>query len=115
MPGHMLPEFPVLCTLGLAGDLDIPINNRQLASCCTSFGIRLDGAHSAYSDAMATAQLLASCLRLAAEEGLCTIEDLGCHESYPKTWPKVPKLGGVCDEEMRRFFVHPIQIIFPVL
>jgi DNA polymerase-3 subunit epsilon len=91
--GHMLPEFPVLCTLGLAGELDIPISNRQLVSCCAHFGIRIDGVHSAHSDAVATAQLLAACLKLAAEAGLRTIEDLGCHQLFPPTWPKLPKSG----------------------
>jgi DNA polymerase-3 subunit epsilon len=56
--GIRLPEFPTICTLNLAAEIDGSIPSRRLVMLCNHFGIPLMNAHSAYADAEATAKLL---------------------------------------------------------
>ena len=57
--GIGLPELPVMCTMRLAPQYLSGLPARSLAACCSTAGIRLDGAHAAAVDAHAVAQLLA--------------------------------------------------------
>lgn len=57
-------DSDALCTMHLASTF-LPGAGRGLKDCCAAFDIELTNAHSAGADAMATAQLLASYLRMA--------------------------------------------------
>jgi len=65
-----------VCTLALCGYLAPPPLNGRLSSCCAAIGIRHDQAHSALSDAHATAQVLHAIIR---NMGCAGLEELGCH------------------------------------
>lgn len=56
-------DLSALCTMQLASKL-IPGAGRALADCCAAFDITNDNAHSALSDARATANLLSEYMRL---------------------------------------------------
>lgn len=56
--GITLPRLPAVCTMQLARDLQLPLRNHKLATCCAHFGIVIDGAHAALADARATGRLL---------------------------------------------------------
>jgi DNA polymerase-3 subunit epsilon len=58
--GIRLPELPALCTMRLAPDYLPSLPRRSLAACCAAAGIPLATAHSALSDAQATARLFAA-------------------------------------------------------
>lgn len=60
--GHPLPSIPCLCTMRLAGLADPSIPGRKLETLCSHFGISLHDAHSAYWDAVATADLFSLCV-----------------------------------------------------
>jgi DNA polymerase III subunit epsilon len=77
--GYILPEFPTLCTMSLAG-------GGQLSQCCIDYGIPFDGeAHEALNDARAAAQLLA--LLLKDSPRLCAD-----YRRLPLiSWPRPPK------------------------
>jgi DNA polymerase-3 subunit epsilon len=62
--GFGLPDAAVLlCTMQLARRADPDLPGRKLSVCCSHFGIRQHGSHSAYHDAEATARLFIECLR----------------------------------------------------
>jgi len=61
--GSGLGTPPSVCTLALCGYLVPPPLNGRLSSCCAAIGIRHDQAHSALSDAHATAQVLHAIIR----------------------------------------------------
>ncbi|MBL9088797.1 MAG: hypothetical protein JNM10_16785 [Planctomycetia bacterium] len=92
--GTMLPVFPSLCTLGLASALRLGAPSRRLADCCRAVGVPIDDAHSALGDARAAGGLLTACLRVACDQGIASLADLGC-ESSPDGlhWPEIPRSG----------------------
>lgn len=78
--GHRMPSSPTLCTMRLAGLLDIAVPGRSLHACCRFFDIPVDeaSAHGAARDAEAAARLLLHLLREARAWGISSIEELGC-------------------------------------
>lgn len=78
--GLSLPAGPVLCTMGLASHLGVPVAGRSLGACCAFYDIALDcgRAHGAETDAQATARLLLCLLREAGAQGIENLADLGC-------------------------------------
>lgn len=78
--GLSLPNGPVLCTMGLASHLGVPVAGRSLGACCAFFDIPLDRrrTHGAEADAHATARLLLCLLREADAQGINSLSDLGC-------------------------------------
>ena len=80
-----LPQFPALCTLSLGSLVQPGASGRSLNACCEHLGIDLTDAHTAAADARATAQVLASYLRMAVERGCRTLDDIGC---VPLEWPE---------------------------
>ena len=92
--GALLPAFPSLCTLELASALRLGAPSRRLADCCNAVGVRIDDAHSALGDARATSGLLTACLRVASDQGIASLADLGCG-ALPNGlhWPEIPPSG----------------------
>lgn len=78
--GLSLPDGPVLCTMGLASRLGVPVPGRSLGACCAFFDIRLESgrAHGAEHDAQAAARLLLCLLREARARGIDSLAGLGC-------------------------------------
>ncbi len=78
--GLSLPAGPVLCTMGLASHLGVPVAGRSLGACCAFYDIALDSswAHSAETDARVTARLLLCLLRDAHAQGIESLAGLGC-------------------------------------
>jgi DNA polymerase III epsilon subunit family exonuclease len=76
--GLVGPPGPMLCTMGLAGRLGVPVRGRSLATCCKHFAISLERQHGAEHDAQATARLLLCLLREAQVQGLDSLDALGC-------------------------------------
>jgi len=76
--GFSLPEIPTLCTMRLAG-------GGSLSRCCSDFGIHVVGdAHSAKSDALASAQLLALLLKES------NFEEWEALIARTIAWPEIP-------------------------
>jgi DNA polymerase III epsilon subunit family exonuclease len=71
---------PTLCTIALMARLGMPAAGRSLRSCCEAFAVPYDpsAAHGAERDARAAARVLLCLLREARDQGLSTLEDLGC-------------------------------------
>ena len=89
-----IPEFPMLCTLGLVSTLGLDVASRKLADCCEAVGVDARDAHSALGDARATAGLLTALLRAASDEGVTSLSDLGCSCSPSGDgWPEVTRSG----------------------
>lgn len=85
----------VLCTLQLARQLVPEARNKKLGTLCTHFGIRPDGAHSAYADTAATVQLLFHLLGRLGDWRLLTPQQLGVTGQLrdASKWPKVQPSG----------------------
>jgi DNA polymerase-3 subunit epsilon len=83
--GLSLPAGPVLCTMGLASHLGVPVAGRSLGACCAFYDIALDfgRAHGAETDAQATACLLLCMLREARAQGIESFAGLGCTAPPP--------------------------------
>ncbi len=60
--GHLLPEFPCLCTMKLARHVDGNIPGRKLEVVCGYLGIALSQTHEAMSDCAATVELFKTCV-----------------------------------------------------
>ncbi|MFO0931353.1 MAG: exonuclease domain-containing protein [Planctomycetota bacterium] len=92
--GALVPAFPSLCTLEMASALRLGAPSRRLADCCSAAGVRIDHAHSALGDARAASGLLAACLRIAGDQGIASLADLGC-DVLPDGlhWPAIPRSG----------------------
>jgi DNA polymerase III epsilon subunit family exonuclease len=71
---------PTLCTIALAARLKVPVAGRSLRACCATFGVPYDEAavHGAERDARATARLLLCLLRVAREQRIASLAELGC-------------------------------------
>lgn len=75
-----------ICTMSLASQLD-SYSGRKLIDCCDSFGIDgPDEAHTALSDARATARLLTACLATAGDR----LHDPPWHSDRLIEWPTIP-------------------------
>ncbi len=55
--GIMPPSFPILDTLAYARHSELSVDNNKLSTLCKYFGIKNEAAHTALSDAAATAEL----------------------------------------------------------
>lgn len=55
--GIPLPSVPSICTMQLVRELGMDLPSHRLSNCCAAFGIPHSDAHSAISDASATASL----------------------------------------------------------
>jgi DNA polymerase-3 subunit epsilon len=102
-------ELTVLCTMRLAGTL-LPGNGRSLSACCEAFDINNAQAHSALSDASATAELLKAYMlqepRLPAwRDSLQSVND--------RAWPHLMVIDGV--GKSRRAFSPELTFVEVVL
>jgi DNA polymerase III epsilon subunit-like protein len=93
--GVFLPAVPCLCTLEMSYRLEPGLTNHRLATCCAAFGLVYDGSHSAIVDARAESELLRRFLVIAEDEGMKTLEALGCRPvRFPtEEWPHLPPSG----------------------
>jgi DNA polymerase-3 subunit epsilon len=55
--GYRSPWLPSICTLSASNYYQPHLSRRRLADCCEDIGVRVENAHSATGDAIATAQL----------------------------------------------------------
>jgi len=102
--GFGLPDDAVLlCTMQLAKRADPDLPGRKLSVCCSHFGVRQHGSHSAYHDAEATAGLFFECLqRITAGASSFGVEPPPpARESWP-TLPLSRKTLTRSDAELRR-------------
>ncbi len=92
---YALPDVPFLCTLHLSHRVGGALPRRRLSVCCEHAGIPVDGAHDALNDATATARLLVHYLARATDEGVATLDELGCDKAaWPApSWPPWPPTG----------------------
>lgn len=93
--GHTPPDFPCVCTMRLTHTVDPLAPGRRLSQICEHFGIRLHGAHSAYADARATAELLGACLESLRQQGRLSMAELGVSDTtvLHENWPQIPPGG----------------------
>jgi DNA polymerase-3 subunit epsilon len=93
--GVFLPAVPGLCTLELANRFESDLASYRLAACCRAAGIFYHASHSALGDARVEAELLRRYLLRAEEEGLWTLDALGCDPSvFPlEDWPLLERTG----------------------
>jgi DNA polymerase-3 subunit epsilon len=56
--GVALPAVPALCTMRLARETALPLDDHKLGTCCAHFGLEFRDAHAALADARVTARLL---------------------------------------------------------
>lgn len=92
--GAALPAFPGVCTLALGSRVHSGMPKRRLAACCASFGVALPSAHTALSDARATAGLLKAYTDIAWRSGDRSLARLGCEPlSWPAAVPEIPRTG----------------------
>jgi DNA polymerase-3 subunit epsilon len=75
--GVEIPEVPSLCTMNLFGYLGPAAESHKLCHVCAACGVTNDCAHSALSDARATAQVLAYLLRESRDFEVSSLVDLG--------------------------------------
>ena len=59
--GHEIPPSGLLCVNELARDVAPDLPGRKLEICCKHFGVPLSESHTAYADAIATANVLREC------------------------------------------------------
>lgn len=71
-----------ICTLGLADRFGL-VGERSLPACCEAFGIEMTDHHAALSDAVATAMLLRSYMRLAGGPHQLAVADPVRTEPWP--------------------------------
>ena len=93
--GSALPDCPRLCTMQLARKADPAIPSRRLGELCNHFGINLGHAHSAYHDALATAELFAVCLSKLGGWSHLSLSGIGV-KGTPlgrDHWPSIPPSG----------------------
>ena len=86
--GLTLPPVPSLCTLILSQRLQPGTAGRRLAALCGRAGIEIGDRRHALDDARATAKLLAQQIELATEQGIRSLEALGCQ---PSAFPELPE------------------------
>lgn len=98
--GLELPDYPALCTLRLA--VAMGAQSRQLMALCRQFGIPLRNAHSALSDAWATARLLSVYMAMLLARGAYTLGALEVTTPHPplSAWPRVSATGRAFDRTM---------------
>jgi DNA polymerase III epsilon subunit family exonuclease len=78
--GRPVLRGPTLCTIALAARLQVPVAGRSLRACCATFGVPYDETvvHGAERDARVTARLLLCLLRVAVEQQISSLAELGC-------------------------------------
>ncbi len=93
--GHDIPSLGLLCINEVARDVAPDLPGRKLEVCCTHFGVPLADAHSAFADAVATAEVLHECFRK-TNLNLSTLLghlDLRPFPSASDIWPGVKANG----------------------
>jgi len=104
--GHSVPaDIVSLCTMQLARDF-LPGAGRSLTDCCAALDIDLDGGHSAATDALATARLLAAYVAAADAPEFWTTH-LDAAAALPWPYPAVPAAPAV-DWRARTVPAHPM-------
>lgn len=82
--GTQPPTWPALCTFDLSRRYGA-LGGGRLTDCLAAEALTNHDAHTALGDATATARLLATYLRRAADGGVTRLAELGC---APDTWPE---------------------------
>lgn len=88
-----LPPVPSLCTMILSQNIQPGTARRGLSDVSERAGIEIVHTHHALDDARATAELLISQLRLANEDGIRTLQDLGCDIDLTPIFPDLEPSG----------------------
>ncbi|HWN72783.1 MAG TPA: exonuclease domain-containing protein [Solirubrobacterales bacterium] len=92
--GIDVKPLPRLCTMALAGSLNIGGNRMRLTDCAMALGTALDKAHSAEADAMACAAILTAFLR---EKSTAALEEFRYGEVRQlASWPKSDRRAPCC-------------------
>lgn len=91
--GIEVPPFPFLCTMMLMRRADPKLPSYRLVDICEYYGLPIERAHSAYSDAKAAADLLKISFSLLGGANSLKLSDLGVddYESPAVAWPCLPK------------------------
>jgi len=91
--GYALPDIPSLCTMILSQVIQPGTASRRLGDASDRAGVEVGQWHHALDDARATAQLLASQIRMANEGGIRTLAELGCDMAMYPLLPDIPVNG----------------------
>lgn len=84
--GVDVSPLPTLCTMRLAGELQLGGGQSRLGDCCAAMGIATSDGHTAEGDALACAGLLAECIRTT---GPGSVEKAISGRPLPRrSWPK---------------------------
>ena len=70
------PPLPSLCTVRMTRGLVPKLRRRNLDAVCQHYGVRIEGRHRAWGDALATAQVLVKLLDVASGQGIMDLDTL---------------------------------------
>lgn len=84
--GIGVSPLPTLCTMGLAGKLQLGGGQSRLGDCCAALGVPTSDSHTAEGDALACAGLLAECIRASRPQAV--EEAISGRPLSRVSWPK---------------------------